>query len=1228
MTEAPEQHEVIQNEAPDSQTLPFPVVGIGASAGGIEAYIDLLHNLPTDTGMAFVLVPHLAPDHKSHLVEILQSHTQLPISTIENGVQPQPNHIYILPPNQFASICQGILRLEKRSDKVRGTLAIDYFFRSLALDQKNMAVGVVLSGMNSDGATGLKAIKAEGGIALVQEPSTARHPDMPLSSIAADHVDLIVPPAEIAAELGRLGRLYSHPELRTLEEGKAAPTDQDVLRKIFHMLRGFAGLDFGLYKPGTVNRRISRRLLVTQTESLTGYLKLLESSPDELRLLHEDLLVGLTWFFRDPDMFDALKTIVFPKIFEARKPHQQVRIWVAGCSTGEETYSIVMALLEYTSAHNLEPVIQVFGTDVSDRSIEKARTGCYPDSVATEISAERMRRFFVKVDKGYQVSKRVRDLCVFARQNLCNDPPFSKVDLVTCRNVLIYLGQQLQKRVIPSFHYALKPEGFLVLGRSEALRDFAEIFDPVDRKNKIFAKLEASNLIFELPRFVPASSNFPSSNLKIEPAATWSSIELQHAADRVVLAGYAPPGIVLNERFEILQSRGQMGPYLDLAQGTTSFHLLRMLRPSIAHTVRDAVERAIALEIPVRVEGLKITGTSEDHEFAIEVFPIQVLRSSSKCYLVLFVAKNVFLSRMASERSNEERSADVPSESDTLAQLRQDLNAIKFYLQSLIEERDFKNQELTSSNEEVQSANEELQSTNEELETTKEELQSTNEELQTVNDELQQRNSVLTETANDITNLLTSVNIPVLMLNNALQIRQFTPLAQKLLSVRPTDIGRPIREIRMNFVIEDLEPVLLDVLDTLATREVEVQDCDGRWHLLRIRPYRTNENKIDGVVMVLLEIDQLRRSQVELSEARDLGRDLIEAVQFPLLILESNLTIRSANSAFRLLTGLSRDELQGRQFPDITLREWGLSSIRELLEGIGFPGTDSAFFEGELEIGTEGRIIYMRARAVQANETHVLLVTLEDITERKRASQILARENQFLAGQVRSTSQALGQTQQELRALAARLFTSQEEERRRVARELHDDVGQRLALLQMNIEQVPHRLAQDPGSLNHQMADLRSSITALSDDVRELSHKLHPAMLDDLGLGHALESLVKEFGEREQMPATLTRRNVPESLNKEIGATLYRIAQEALRNISKHAGKTHGRIVLEGIDNSLHMAIIDMGEGFDREARVEGLGLLSMAERAHLVGGTFEIKSELGRGTSVTVTVPLTTPAN
>ena len=589
---------------------------------------------------------------------------------------------------------------------------------------------------------------------------------------------------------------------------------------------------------------------------------------------------------------------------------------------------------------------------------------------------------------------------------------------------------------------------------------------------------------------------------------SWGEIELQRAADRVVIAQYGPPGFVIDEKSEILQSRGHVTPFLQFAEETASLHLLRMLHSSIAVSVRDAIQKSIDQEIPVTLENLCIVAGGDIRQFNVEVLPIRMLPGHTARFLVLFPAKPAFSWQRLSDRFADERTL-TPDEAETTAgQLRQDLAATKIYLQSLIEERDIRNQELTSSSEEIQAANEELQSTNEELETTKEELQSANEELQTVNEELSSRNSTLTEAGNDLTNLLTSVNIPVLMLNNELQIRQFTPLTQKLLSVRATDINRPISEIRLNFAVDHLEDTLREVLDTLNTRELEIQDRDGRFHILKIRPYRTSDNKIEGVVLVMLDVDQLRRSQIDLSSARDFARGVIEAVQVPVIVLSSNLIVRFANDAFRGLSSLSNAELDGRLFPDIASRIWGLDSIAEELGQIGQPGSASSSLEKEFVSSKENkRILYIRVRALPSEDGNVLLLTVEDITERKKAEEILARENRMLAGQVRSTSQALGQSREELRALTARLFASQEEERQHVARELHDDIGQQLALIQMEIEQVQARLAEDPQSLEKQLHGLTQRMAQLSNEVRNLSHRLHPSILDDLGLAYAFALL-------------------------------------------------------------------------------------------------------------------------
>lgn len=560
-----------------------------------------------------------------------------------------------------------------------------------------------------------------------------------------------------------------------------------------------------------------------------------------------------------------------------------------------------------------------------------------------------------------------------------------------------------------------------------------------------------------------------------------------------------------------------------------------------------------------------------------------------------------------------------------IAQVNDDLAATRLYLQSLIEERDVKNQELVAANEEIQSANEELQSANEELETTKEELQSSNEELQTVNEELQQRNAALSQTSNDLTNLLNSVNLPLLMLNEDLQIRQFTPLTQRLMNIRPSDIGRPINEIRLNLSVEDLEPILLDVLDSLGTRELEVQDRDGRWRLMRVRPYRTAENKIEGVVLVLIDIDDFRRTQEALREARDYSRSVIESIRTPIVVLNKDLKIRTVNSAFRLLAHASTDDLEGRSFPDLAALLWGMEAVRPRLADLIADENKAESFELQHEFGqgTEKQVFRIWARALPADGEQVVLVTLEDISVEKVAEELKQRLNEELERRIHATEETLGRTQTELHALTGRLFTSQEDERRRVARELHDDITQRLARLQMAIEMVEQNPPGASEEVANRMKALAQQTADVSEGVRAISHRLHPSILDDLGLAEAIRSLVEEFRLHEDMPATFRQSDVPAVIPHDTAGVLYRITQEALRNIAKHAGKTHVKVTLERTDSMLRLEIKDSGEGFDMNERSGGLGLVSMAERARLVQGVFTVESALGVGTTIRVDVPL-----
>jgi two-component system, chemotaxis family, CheB/CheR fusion protein len=1210
-----------ENQAP---ALQFPVVGFGASAGGLQAFKEVLENLDPNTGMAFVLVTHLAPDQKSFMSEIVERYTNMPVSSIEDGHRPEPNHLYVLLPNQSLTLRDGHFRVEPPPAGERFPKTIDKFFYSLAADQKNHAIGVVLSGADTDGALGLKAIKGEGGIALVQSPDTALHSGMPRSSIASDHVDLVIPPAEIAIELGRLAQQFARPEVRSLEEGVISPDDEQLYQKILQLLRGFSGLDLRQYKPETIRRRIARRMLLLRMERLAHYLRFLQSRSDELRALHEDVLINVTRFFRDPGLWESLRMNVLPVLMQDRPQERPIRIWCAGCSSGEEAYSLAIGVLEYLSQHSLDTPVQIFGTDASDESIEKARIAIYPETLLSEIAPERLRRYFTKVDRGYQVSKRVRDTCIFARQNLANDPPFSHIDILSCRNVMIYFNQALQRQVMMTFHYALEAGGFILLGMSEGLRDYGEVFSTVDRKSKIYMKT-GNNLPynFEPPRHYAISQGggLQRSPLTDSENSVWPELELQRAADRIVLARFGPPGLIVDDRMNVLQSRGQTSSFLEITPGAVTWNLLRVLREGLVSDVRSTLQRAIQENVPATGTASLLDEHKGEQKIEIDVLPITSASSRPRCFLVLF--------QMLAKGEDGKPTAlpmqpqlTVDEKDRLVAQLRQDLNSTRFHLQSLVEERDARNQELVSANEEIQSANEELQSTNEELETTKEELQSANEELQTVNDELQQRNNVLTQTGNDLTNLLNSVNIPLLMLTSDLHIRQFTPPMQKVLSVRPGDIGRSISEIRLQLSIEDIEPILIDVLETLGTREMEVQDREGRWHLLRVRPYRTAENKIEGLVVVLLDIDQLRRSQQQLMDARDFASSVVESVPVPIVVLNRDCTIRAENTAFRHLTQMQSAEVEGRSLPDLVGHLWGIDRMREKLdELLNSPLGTTTEFEHESTTPRRKNLL-INGISLSTDGSPVLLLMMEDVTLRREAELLIARQKEALEGEIAVAARRLNRTQEELRGLTAHLLTTQEEERQRVARELHE-TGERLSLLEAVLNELrPEGAAKQNGA---KIDTALEGVHTLNESLRQISDRLQPAILNELGLSAALKALVEEFGEREKMPATYATQNLPAGWSQGTATAVYRIAQEALRNVEKHAGKTHVKVVLAGEGKGLQLKVMDFGSGFDPdgETGTTGLGLITMQERARLAGGNLTVASKVGEGTSVTAEVPL-----
>ena len=834
----------------------FPIVAIGASAGGFEAFSNLLRALPSEPGMALVFIPHLDPTHESAMVELLSRITLLTVHQAAEGMPIACNALYVLPPNADMTISDGVLHLARRQAGRGHHMPIDSFFTSLAEDQTTNAIGIILSGTATDGTVGLSAIKDHGGITFAQDTDTAKYDSMPSSAVAAGVVDYVLPPDRIAHELVRI-------QMQPLRERTPSETftaNDRLMKEIFRLLKGVSKTDFSDYKVATIQRRLLRRMNLNRITELADYVKLLHRNRQEVEALYRDVLINVTGFFRNPDVFESLRVTVYPKLLIGRDPSDTVRVWVPGCSTGEETYSHAISLVEMLSELRVEAPIQIFGTDLSESAIRKARLGLYKESIASEVSEVRLRRFFQKVPDGYQISKSIRDMCVFACQNVFSDPPFSHMDLISCRNVLIYLSPVLQTKVIPIFHYALKDGGFLLVGNTEGLlRSGGDIFDLVDRRAKIYQRKSGPSPVVFGPNIGPPAIPEPPPKRIVrgpQESPIKTPVDVQREADRLLLSKYVPSAVVVNDDLEILQSRGRTSRYLELPTGKASLNLLKMARPGLLYELRALIEQARKKSVPAASDEVSLEEGDRTIRLRLEVIPFRTPASDQHHFLVLFEEKD---HTGPGAPPTQRQTAKIASDAKALqvAQLKQELASTKEYLQSIIESQEASNEELQSANEEIQSGNEELQSTNEELQTSKEELESANEELNTVNEEIQHRNQELAQLGNDLINLLNSATIPMVMLGEDLHIRRYTPEAERIFGFTSHDVGKALTHMHLNLDIPELERWMLDVMRDMTLRHELVKARDGRIYRLRITPYRTLENKVDGVVVALLDITDL-----------------------------------------------------------------------------------------------------------------------------------------------------------------------------------------------------------------------------------------------------------------------------------------------------------------------------------------------------------------------------------
>jgi len=892
----------------------FPIVGLGASAGGLEALKTFFSKTPRASGMAYIVLMHLAPNQPSMLPELLQKVTDVPVAMAEDGQELHSDHVYVIPPKKEVSIYNGVIQLLDPVDKAF-SLPIDFFFRTLAADRKSRAAAVVLSGTGSDGTVGLKEIKNYEGLVLAQSEKTAKYDGMPRSAMATGLVDMTLAPGEMAE---KLITYFDQPVQARGKEPEVAES-KDWLHKIFALLRVQAGQDFSFYKTNTILRRISRRMILNQIADYETYLSFLRKDSKEVNALFQELLIGVTNFFRDPESFQILKKKVLPDVFVHLKDDTTFRVWVPGCSTGEEVYSLAMIILETLDDFPKKRVaLQMFGTDIDRRAIDKAREGLYPSSIKADVSQERLDRFFTAEGECYRIRKEVRDTVVFSVQDVLRDPPFSRLNLLCCRNLLIYLNADAQKKLLPLFHYTLVPGGVMMLGSSETVGSFNSLFEPLSTTWKIFKRRQVPESMLHRIEF-PTGRQLDTTEESGGPAESPqpSQGNLARLTRGLVLERFAPSAVLIDSKGTILNIQGRTGKYLEPANGPPTQNILDMAREGLRMELSMAIRKAASsLEAITRHQvQVQVNGGTQ----AIDLHVVPLDRPKELAGRLLVVFEDIELP--AGGRESPKDTAHVSQKDQVVskvAELEQELQEARESHQSTVEELESSNEELKSTNEELQSSNEELQSTNEELESSKEELQSLNEELQTVNSELQSKVDELSEAHDDITNLLNSTQIATIFVDNDLRVKRFSQEATKIVNLIQSDIGRPLSD--QSTMIEGVEIItnIRQVLDKLSPVEKEVQTSDSTWYIMRIMPYRTMDNRIQGAVVTFLDIDGQKKSQEKLLQANaqleqswHLTRRIFDMNPSPLAVLDDQARVIVANTALCQVLDVPMQEIEG-----------------------------------------------------------------------------------------------------------------------------------------------------------------------------------------------------------------------------------------------------------------------------------------------------------------------------
>jgi two-component system CheB/CheR fusion protein len=1092
-----------QHSAQEQPGGKFLVVGLGASAGGIQALKKFFSQIPKNSGMAYVVILHMSPEHESKLAEILQTTSSIPVNQVTERVRIEPDHAYVIPPNRNLGMTDGHLSLSEMGGQLGRRSPIDTFFGTLAENNQERGVSVVLSGTGADGANGLKRVKEHGGVAFAQEPQEAEYDDMPRNAIATGMVDYVLPVADIPA---KIVSYKEHLGVVQILADEIPKTNEQALIDIFTQLRLRTGHDFSNYKRGTILRRIERRLGLREVRSLDEYARLLREDVNEVRALMKDLLISVTSFFRDQNTIERLSATVFPKIFASKESEAPIRVWVAGCATGEEAYSIAMLLAEYAGPERI-PNVQIFGTDLDQRAIEVAREGYYKEVEVADVAPERLKRFFDRTVGGYRVKRELRETILFAVHNVIKDPPFSHLDLVSCRNLLIYLNRKAQTRLLEVFHFALNPTGYLFLGSSESIDGAGDLFTPLDKDHQLFATRPVPPRPIPIPDITVRSPLGSLIGRDKTPEETRAMERLSYAdLHERLLEEYGPPSVLVNAEYDIVHLSERAGRYLQLAGGEPTYNLLRIVRPELRISLRTALYQAVHDRINVEARGLQVETNEGLETVNLLVRPVLRAEDPSRGFVLV-----VFEPDGAAEAKRSAQPSTEAAESGT-RRLEEELINLKAQLRATVEQYEVQQEELRASNEELQAMNEELRSSAEELETSKEELQSVNEELSTVNQELKIKIDELSEAVNNFSNLMNATNIGTIFVDRQFMIRQFTPTARDTFNLIPTDIGRSLTDITSKLKYGNLFGDIELVLDTLQTVEREVKSAEERSYMLRMSPYRTSDNRIDGAVITLVDVTELTRAREELERA---GERLEAGVQ------ERTQELADANTALR-------EEMRDREMAETARRD-----------------------------------------------------------------------------------------------LMSQLVSAQEDERRRFALDLHDQLGQGLTALRLKLESMKTQI-KNPATLGKGLEELQAVVKQLDADVDFLAGQMRPVALDDLGLAAAVSNYVKEWSRHYGIAAEFRTGTLDQDrFDPRIETNLYRIVQEALNNCAKHAGCKSINVLLERRKDTIILIIEDDGVGFDPAGDNEGRwGLIGMHERVALMNGTLEIESKQGEGTTIFVKTP------